>query len=77
MGDSGNGCSGIQAGRVVCDGAGAVKAILSDPRLINFVLLALYSGNVVRWTVAGSWADATYWLGALIITVAVTFGYHR
>ncbi len=49
-------------------------ALLLDPRVINFVLLILYAANAVRWAVHGSWPDAAYWFGALIITLAVTFG---
>lgn len=52
-------------------------AIITDPRFINFILIALYTGNVVRWGFAGSIADSAYWFGALIITLAVTFGYQR
>ena len=49
-----------------------MSALLLDPRFINYVLLALYAANTTRWAVHGSWGDATYWLGALIITLAVT-----
>ena len=48
---------------------------LLDPRLFNFVILALYAFNIVRWAIAGSWADASYWLCAFGITATVTFGY--
>jgi hypothetical protein len=49
--------------------------ILSDPRLFNFVIMALYTMSAVRWASAGKWADACYWLSALAITATVTFGY--
>lgn len=49
--------------------------ILSDPRIFNFVIMALYAASVVRWAYAGRWADACYWLSALAITATVTFGY--
>jgi hypothetical protein len=54
-----------------------MTALLLDPKLINYVLICLYTANAARWALHGSWADSTYWLGALIITVAVTWGYAR
>ena len=48
---------------------------LGDPRLFNFVIMALYAISAVRWASAGKWADACYWLSALAITATVTFGY--
>lgn len=51
--------------------------VLSDPRIFNFILIAIYAANIVRWGYAGSFADAMYWSGALWITLAVTFGYQR
>lgn len=46
-----------------------------DPRIFNFVIMALYTLNVLRWALAGKAVDALYWTGALIITLTVTFGY--
>jgi len=44
---------------------------LTDPRVLNFILLALYAANAVRWSFVSK-ADALYWAGAFIITTAVT-----
>jgi len=52
-----------------------MKALLLNPCLFNYVLLAPYAMNALRWALYSSWADATYWLGALIITSAVIWGY--
>lgn len=49
--------------------------LLADPRAFNFLIMALYACNAVRWLVAGSIADCCYWLSALGITATVTFGY--
>jgi len=49
--------------------------ILFDPRIFNYVILVLYACNVARWALAGSWADACYWISAFGITATVTFGY--
>jgi len=46
--------------------------LLQDPRLLNFVLLFLYTANSIRWAYERKWADSLYWAGALIITTAVT-----
>jgi hypothetical protein len=54
-----------------------MTALLLDPKLINYLLTAAYAANAIRWAVHGSWPDAAYWLGALIITLAVTFGFVR
>jgi hypothetical protein len=55
-----------------------ITTLLADPRLINFILLALYAANAARWAFYGSWPDSLYWTGAFIITVAVTpWGYAR
>jgi hypothetical protein len=50
-------------------------SILLDPRIFNFIIMGLYTMNVVRWAIAGNWADMFYWLSALGITCTVTFGY--
>lgn len=52
-------------------------AFLLDPKIFNYVIMGLYSLNALRWFVAGSTADACYWLSALAITATVTFGYEH
>lgn len=52
-------------------------AFLLDPGIFNFVIMALYCANAVRWAFAGSYADSSYWLSALAITATVTFGYRH
>lgn len=47
-----------------------------EPRVMNFVILTLYSVNVVWWAVHKYWWDALYWFAALLITTVVTFGYN-
>ena len=54
-----------------------MSSLLLDPKLINYVLIALYAANASRWALHRSWPDSLYWAGALIITVAVTWGYVR
>lgn len=48
---------------------------LLDPRIFNYTIMALYVLNVVRWGIAGRWADMIYWLCAFGITATVTWGY--
>jgi hypothetical protein len=50
-----------------------VKQFFSDPRIINYVLLTLYLCCAARWAFARKWYDVAYWIGAFIITSAVTF----
>lgn len=47
---------------------------LFDPRIFNFVIMALYACNIARWAVYGNYWTAFYWLSALGITATVTFG---
>lgn len=49
--------------------------LLLDPKLFNYLIMALYALSAVRWASAGKWADMCYWLSALAITATVTFGY--
>ncbi len=49
--------------------------LLLDPKLFNYVIMALYGLNAGRWAVHGSWADVSYWLCAFGITATVTWGY--
>lgn len=51
--------------------------ILRDPRLFNFIIMALYAFSSLRWSIAGKWVDAAYWVSALGITATVTFGYRH
>jgi hypothetical protein len=48
---------------------------LLDPRLFNYLIMALYVINAVRWALARNWADMCYWLSAFAITATVTWGY--
>ena len=48
--------------------------ILSDPRLFNFIIMALYAGAVIRWSVAANFWAAGYWACALGLTLIITFG---
>lgn len=48
---------------------------LLDPKLFNYVIMALYFLSACRWAYAQRWADMCYWLSALAITATVTFGY--
>lgn len=48
--------------------------LLRDPRLLNFVLVGLYAFNSARWAIARNGPQTLYWVGAAIITSAVTWG---
>lgn len=46
--------------------------VFLDPRFFNWVLMGLYVCAALRWAAAGNWRATVYWIGALIITVAIT-----
>ena len=48
---------------------------ISDPRIFNYLILALYFGAAIRWAIARSWADVAYWMGAILLTIPLTWGY--
>jgi hypothetical protein len=50
-----------------------LSTIIRDPRIFQFLLLAIYSANVVRWSFERRWGNVLYWLGAGLITVGITF----
>lgn len=58
-------------------GVAVIAALLKDPRLFNFVIMAMYTFATIRWAIAGRWPDAAYWFFALGITATVTFGYRH
>jgi hypothetical protein len=46
---------------------------LLDPRLFNIVILVLFGATAIRWAIEKNWGQATYWLAALVLNIAVTF----
>lgn len=48
-----------------------------NPKIFNYVIMALYFMNAIWWAHHKSTVDACYWLSALAITATVTFGYQR
>ena len=51
--------------------------MILDPKVFNYIIMALYLINTVNWAVRGYWGDAWYWISAASITAAVTWGYTR
>lgn len=47
--------------------------LFTDPRFFNYVILGLYTANILNYAVRGRWNDAWYWLSAASITASVTF----
>lgn len=52
-------------------------ALITDPRLFNYVCILMYVLNACRWAYEHKWADVCYWLSACAITATVTFGYNH
>lgn len=48
-----------------------------NPRMFNYVILALYCMNAGWWAWQGKWADVCYWMSAFAITATVTWGYNH
>jgi hypothetical protein len=46
---------------------------IEDPRLFSFIILGLYTCNVLRWVFARNLGQAVYWAAAFMITFSVTF----
>lgn len=46
---------------------------LFEPKITNYLLLALYFLGTIRWAFEQNWAQTVYWLGAFILTISVTF----
>lgn len=64
----------IEAGVEVDD---LVMWFFHDPRLFNFIIMGMYVGAALWWAWFRQWGDAWYWISALSITAAVTFGFDR
>jgi hypothetical protein len=52
-----------------------MKSFFLDPRVFNYLCLALYVINAGRWAYERKPADVCYWLSAACITATVTFLY--
>ena len=51
--------------------------ILTDPRLFNYLIIALFALAAARWAIEGRWLDAAYWACGLLLNAIVTWGYQR
>lgn len=50
-----------------------LKEILTNPNLFNYILMLLYTLSATRWMFAGDLLQMLYWIGALLLTIGVTF----
>lgn len=50
-----------------------LASLWRDPAALNYVLIAIYILNTLRWAAARSWWDVLYWIAAAMITASVTF----
>jgi hypothetical protein len=48
-----------------------------DPRLFNYIILILFALAAIRWGYEGKWGDCLYWVSAIGLNAAVTWGYQR
>lgn len=47
--------------------------LMSNPRLINYLIIVVFSVAFAVWTYHGKYWDSLYWFGSIVITIAVTF----
>ena len=52
-------------------------SFLLDPKIFNYLILALFAFATLRWALASAWWEALYWFGAFLLNVAVTWGFPR
>jgi hypothetical protein len=45
---------------------------LLDPKLFNYLIIALFALAAIRWGIARNWPQVAYWIGAIILNLAVT-----
>lgn len=45
-----------------------------SPSTFNYIIMTLYGINAVWWAMNKNWPQTMYWLAALQITAAVTWG---
>jgi hypothetical protein len=50
-----------------------MSSVFSDPKLFNYVLIALHGAAAVRHACALHWWDSGYWLLAFLITCLMTW----
>lgn len=47
---------------------------LLDPKIFNYIIMTLYTINVLWWIYNGNIGQSWYWASAASITAAVTWG---
>lgn len=51
---------------------GLQMSLIFDPRFFNVLIVFMFVAAAVRWAFERNWAQATYWLAAAVLNVAVT-----
>jgi Flp pilus assembly protein protease CpaA len=46
---------------------------LFDPRIFNWLIIAMFVAAAIRWAFAGNWPQTGYWLAAAALNIAVLF----
>lgn len=45
---------------------------LTNPRLGDFLIIAAFIGNAIRWSFDGNWPRAGYWASAALLNVCIS-----
>jgi len=48
--------------------------MISDPRIFNFAIIAMFLAAAIRWACAGNWAQVAYWIAAAVLNIATLPG---
>jgi hypothetical protein len=51
--------------------------LLGNPKLFNYLILALFLADAAWWTWHGKYAQALYWLFAFGLNAVITWGFDR
>ena len=48
--------------------------MISDPRIFNFAIIALFFMTSIRWAFSGNWSQVIYWIAAAALNLATLPG---
>jgi hypothetical protein len=49
----------------------------SDPRIFNFMIIAMFLIAAIRWAFAGNWSQTAYWCAAAVLNIATLPGMQK
>lgn len=46
--------------------------VLLDPKIFNYLIIAMFAAAAIRWAFAGNWPQSGYWASAAVLNIFVT-----